>query len=99
MKIDKSLILKLEELARLKLSEPERIEIIGDLNKILTMVEKLKELDLAQVEPLLHVTDSINATREDKVSDQLTAKEALYNAPSSLGSHFTVPKVIDRNEE
>lgn len=99
MKIDKTLILKLEELARLKLSEAERSEIIGDLSKILTMVEKLKELDLSQVEPLLHVTDSINRTREDMVSDQLTREEALYNAPSPQGPYFTVPKVIDRNEE
>jgi len=41
MKIDKTLISRLETLAKLKLSEDEKEELANDLGNILTMVEKL----------------------------------------------------------
>jgi len=46
MQVDKTLISKLEKLARLKLSSAESTKIQGDLNNILQMVSKLEELDL-----------------------------------------------------
>jgi aspartyl-tRNA(Asn)/glutamyl-tRNA(Gln) amidotransferase subunit C len=49
MQVDRPLILKLENLARLELSEAEREQLTGDLNKILAMVEKLEELDTSNV--------------------------------------------------
>ena len=42
MQIDKDLILKLEKLAKLDLSKTEKEEIMGDLNQILQMVEKME---------------------------------------------------------
>ena len=94
MKIDKKLILKLDKLARLELSEKEREKIQGDLNNILKMVEKLDELDTADVEPLLHISDGENILRADEIKNQLSKEEALSNAPDSDGQYFKVPKVI-----
>ena len=94
MKIDKKLILKLEKLSRLELSEKEREKIQGDLNDILKMVEKLDELDTSDVEPLLHISDSENVLRADEIKNQLSKAEALSNAPDSNGQYFKVPKVI-----
>jgi len=42
-KIDENLILKLEKLARLKLTDDERVEINQDLGKIVAMFDKLQE--------------------------------------------------------
>lgn len=94
MKIDTSLISRLEELARLKLSEEERTKLTGDLSEILKMVEKLEELDTTGVEPLVYINDEVNVLRADKVDHQVSAAEAFKNAPDADDTYFKVPKVI-----
>ena len=96
MKIDKELILKLEHLARLQLSEEERKSMIGDLNNILKMVEKLNEVDTDGVEPMIHMSEAVNGFREDEIKNQLTKEDALKNAPQTDGEFFQVPKVIKK---
>ena len=95
MKIDKQLISRLEHLARLELSEEEKNRLMGDLNEILQMVEKLQELDTSNVEPLIYINEAINVWREDQVENQVTQEEALKNAPDQDGTYFKVAKVID----
>ncbi len=95
MQIDKNLILKLETLARLELSDAERDKLQGSLNDILQMVEKLDELDTEGVEPLVYINEDVNVLREDVVKNELSREDALSNAPSQNGVFFKVPKVID----
>lgn len=94
MKIDQSLISKLEHLARLELSEAEKEAIRNDLNNILQMVEKMDELNTDEVEPLIYINDQQNVWREDKVEKQVDRKDALRNAPDKDEQFFKVPKVI-----
>ena len=96
MKIDKDLILKLEHLSKLQLTEDERKNMIGDLNNILEMVDKLNEIDTEGVEPLTHMTEAVNVFREDEIKNQLGREEALKNAPKTDGKFFQVPKVIKK---
>jgi len=95
MNIDRDLILKLENLARLELSEEERTRLQGDLGEILNMVEKLKELDTDNVEPLIHISEELNVLRKDEVKNQVSRADALKNAPEKTDKYFKVPKVID----
>lgn len=95
MVVDRQLILKLENLARLELTETERLKLQGSLTDILTMVDKLEELDTEGVEPLVYINDDINVLREDIVKNQLSQSDALKNAPDHNAVHFKVPKVID----
>lgn len=95
MKVDDQLISRLEKLARLKLSAEEKSNFKGDLNNILTMVEKLQELDLKDVEPLVYLNAEDNRLREDKVKGQITTQDALKNAPDHDDQFFKVPKVIN----
>lgn len=95
MQIDKKLILRLEHLARLELSEEERVQITGDLNNILEMVEKLQELDTDSVEPLIYINEEVNVFRADEVKNQVDREAALNNAPDRNKAFFKVPKVID----
>ena len=94
MKIDKQLISKLEHLARLELSDQEAGQLMGDLNNILEMVEKLQELDTAEVEPLVYINEDVNVLREDAVEGQVSREEALRAAPDHDAVHFRTPKVI-----
>lgn len=94
MQVDEQLVLRLEKLARLRLSEEEREIIQGDLGKILEMVDKLKEIDTENVEPLTYINDEVNVLREDVIANQVNREDALKNAPAEDGTYFKVPKVI-----
>ena len=82
------------ELARLKFSEEELNNFTGQLNEILTYVEKLNEFDTENVEPLSHPVEGSNVFREDDVKPSIPTEEALKNAPEKDEQFFHVPKVI-----
>ena len=87
---------KLAHLARLKFNEAEKQEIKNDLQRMIVFVEKLNELDLEGVEPMLHMSDEVNVLREDEVKGSVSRSEALKNAPSHDEQFFKVPKVIKK---
>ena len=95
MQIDATLISGLEKLARLQLDEGEREKLTADLQRILDLVDKLRELDTTGVEPLVYLNEETDALRADEVADQLNRNEALKNAPRHDGQFFRVPKVIE----
>lgn len=94
MEVNDSMIDKLAHLARLKFNDAEKQEIKTDLQRMIVFVEKLNELDLDGVEPLLHMSDEVNVLREDEVKGSVDRSEALKNAPSHDEQFFKVPKVI-----
>ena len=97
MQIDKTLISKLEKLSRLELAEKEKSSIQKELNEILSMVEKLNEIDTTGVEPLIYISAEENVLRVDKIINQLSHEVALKNAPLQNGEYFLVPKVITKD--
>jgi len=77
-------------------NETEKAEIKKDLQNMIGFVEKLNELDLDNVEPLLHVSEEINVLREDKIEGSISRSAALKNAPLHDEQFFKVPKVIKK---
>ncbi|MNY80761.1 aspartyl/glutamyl-tRNA amidotransferase subunit C [compost metagenome] len=59
-------------------------------------MEKLNELDTENVEPLVYLTDEVNAFRPDVVKQEITHTEALKNAPDADENFFKVAKVIEQ---
>jgi aspartyl-tRNA(Asn)/glutamyl-tRNA(Gln) amidotransferase subunit C len=96
MEVNKDLILKLEKLSRLELSETERTAIQKDLGNILVMVDKLNELNTDGVEPLVYISEEENPLRDDEIKHQVSRVEALKNAPNTDGEFFRVPKMISK---
>lgn len=105
MKISREDVLRVAELAHLGLS-PEEIETYRDqLDAILSYIDKLKELDITNVEPMAQViyapatsdvTVSRPELREDVVGPCDVAEPILSAAPDAAKPFFRVPKVIDR---
>ena len=82
-------------LARLKLA-PEEEEKFGEqLGQVLGYIEKLKAVDVSQVEPTAHAVPLVNVTRPDEVRPSLTNDEALRNAPARANGLFLVPKIVE----
>jgi len=94
MEVNDELIDELANLARLTFETEEKQEIKKDLQKMISFIDKLNELDTEGVEPLLFMTDEVNVLREDEVKGSITREEGLKNAPLKDGRFFKVPKVI-----
>jgi len=94
MKIDLSTVDRIAELAKLEFDEASRHAILDDMNRMLDFVDKLKEVDVTGVEPLVFMTDETNVYREDEVKMEITQEEALKNAPKKDMYYFRVPKVL-----
>ena len=94
MEVNDELVEKLAHLARLQFDEHEKAAIRSDLQKMIHFVEKMNELNLDGVEPLLHMSDEVNVLRDDVVEGSITRTEALKNAPAHDDQFFKVPKVI-----
>ena len=52
------------KLARLRLEQDEAARMTGELAKILAHIDKMSELDMADVPPTAHVLDVVNVTRD-----------------------------------
>jgi aspartyl-tRNA(Asn)/glutamyl-tRNA(Gln) amidotransferase subunit C len=96
MEINDTLVDKLAHLSKLSFNGEEKEEIKKDLQRMIGFVEKLNELNLDGVEPLLHMSDGVNVFREDEVKGSICRDEALKNAPEHDGQFFKVPKVIKK---
>lgn len=88
-------IAHLARLARLSLTEEERQHIGPQLADILGYMEKLKELDVAGIEPTAHAAPLTNVTRPDTIEPSLSHHDAVRNAPRSADGLFAVPRIIE----
>ena len=82
-KIDEATMDNVEILAKLALTPQERQKAMDEMEKILTYVEKLNELDTDQAEPLVHILPEVNVFREDQVTNGDGRKVSLANAPKA----------------
>ncbi len=98
MHIDDKLVEHLASLARLKLDDKEKASLKKHLEKIISYVDELKELNTTNVEPLAHSGETGNVLRDDTVRPCLPADKALQNAPDKQGNFFRVPRVIETTD-
>jgi len=80
-------------LARLELSEDEKIKFSKQLGDILDYVNQLNEVNTENVEPMEHALPIYNVMREDEVKVEFTRGELLANAPEEENGFFRVPKI------
>ncbi|HUB86717.1 MAG TPA: Asp-tRNA(Asn)/Glu-tRNA(Gln) amidotransferase subunit GatC [Verrucomicrobiae bacterium] len=82
-------------LARLALAPEEEKKLSAQLGNILGYIEKLRELDVTNVEPTAHAVPMVNVTRTDEIRPSLPHAEALRNAPAKANGLFIVPKIVE----
>ncbi len=95
MKISKEDIEHIASLARLSLTEEEKKLFGSQLSSILDYMEKLNELDTADIEPTSHVLPLTNVLRDDEPRPSIQREDALLNAPDRTEKFFRVPKIIE----
>lgn len=96
MEVTDELVEKLAHLSRLSVAAEEKEKIKSELQQMITFVDKLQELDIEGVEPLLHMSPAANVQRPDVIVPGLSTTEALSNAAVKDEQYFLVPKVIKK---
>jgi aspartyl-tRNA(Asn)/glutamyl-tRNA(Gln) amidotransferase subunit C len=80
-------------LARLGLTDDEIEKMGGQLDAILDSIEKIQELDLADVPPTANPLDLSNVLRSDEPRPEFSQEEALLPAPERVDDLFAVPRI------
>ena len=94
MEVTRALTEHIAHLARLHFDESEKAAIEQDLQKMISFVEKLSEIDTTGIEPLQHMGNAFNVLRDDEIKGSVSREDALLNAPVTDRTFFKVPKVI-----
>lgn len=96
--INKETIKTLFSLSRISCSEEEIVDLQANLQKILTYIDQLNELDTENV-PACHqvISGACNVMRDDVVGETLSREIFLEDAPSQIGGMIRVPPVFKAN--
>ncbi len=88
-------VLKLAQLARLKLTDEEIDKFAEEISSILQYVEQLQKVDLKDVTPTYQVTGLTNVMRADEIVDYgPTPQDLLKNAPATEEGHIKVKRML-----
>ncbi|MDP6194051.1 MAG: Asp-tRNA(Asn)/Glu-tRNA(Gln) amidotransferase subunit GatC [Prochlorococcus sp.] len=85
---------KVAQLARLSLPDDQIETFTGQLEKILTYVAHLEQVDTVDVPPTTRAVEVVNVTREDEVTATPVREDLLDLAPQREGDFFRVPKIL-----
>ena len=96
MQISLEDVQKIADLARLELTDADRIKYAGQLSAILEYFDKLSEVDTSSVPPMSHPLDLENILRADDPGESLAAEIVLANAPDRTESCFRVPVILEQ---
>ncbi|MGC2697811.1 MAG: Asp-tRNA(Asn)/Glu-tRNA(Gln) amidotransferase subunit GatC [Candidatus Angelobacter sp.] len=108
MKVTDKDVTYVADLANLELTDQEHRRMLKDLNSILEYIDRLNELDTANVPSMAQVSSNFSngekplsqessyAWRDDVIRPSLPHTEALRNAPETDGDFFKVPRVIEK---
>ena len=95
MEFDKSSLLKLGKLSKIKIDDDKLSSLSKDLGSILNFIDRLQSIDTEEVDPTSNSLDQPLVMRDDIAIDKNSANEILENAPEKELDFFSVPKVIE----
>ncbi|MDQ1245177.1 MAG: aspartyl-tRNA(Asn)/glutamyl-tRNA(Gln) amidotransferase subunit [Campylobacterota bacterium] len=96
MKVDDTLLCRLEKLSFLKISDDKREEILAQLSEIVSFVDNLSELNTDSVDDKFAMSNDATFLREDiAFCNSEINVSILKNAPQSGDGFFIVPKIIE----
>lgn len=86
---------KIAHLARLGLSDEEKLRYTDSLNNILGLIDDLQAVNTQGIEPLAHAVDVTQPLRPDVVTETNQRDAYQKIAPAVQEGLYLVPKVIE----
>ncbi len=95
MSLSHDQIRRIASLARIAIRAEESEAVRARLNRVLALVEELRAVDTAGVEPMAHAQELVQRLRPDAATEP--DQHAVYQsvAPAVQDSLYLVPKVIE----
>lgn len=95
MSLSDDQIRRIARLARIAIRPEESGEVAGRLNRMLGLIDEMRAVDTAGIEPMSHALDLVQRLRPDEVVE--TDRRAAYQAvaPAVEDGLYLVPKVIE----
>ncbi len=94
MEINKTLIEKIAQLARINLTDKEVNKFKPQFKEILDVFSKLDEVNVDNVEPSFQPVELKNFMRDDKTEPCLLQEDALENSPNKKDGYFKGPRAV-----
>ena len=101
MSLSSADISRIANLARLELAPAEGERMLAQINDFFSIVEQMRAVDTAGIEPLSHPTmgavcgEAALRLRDDVASEPDNREANQKSAPAVEGGLFLVPKVIE----
>ena len=94
--ISKEEVQHIAKLARLGITKKEEEKFARELSKILDYIEKLKEVDISNIEPTSHSIEMENVMREDEEKGKLKTKnkKLLELVPETKDGYLKVKSIL-----
>jgi len=93
--LDKETVKYVAHLARIELNPKELDKLAGQLKDILDFIDKLKTVDISNINPTSHILPINNVLRDDSLKESLHSDRVLENAAQKEENFFGVPKIIE----
>ena len=95
MSLSDDQVRRIARLARIALQPGESAAVTERLNRVLALVDEMRRVNTAGVEPMAHAQDLVQPLRVDSVTE--TDQRDLYQqvAPAVEEGLYLVPKVIE----
>ena len=95
MSLSDDQVRRLARLARIAIRPDESAALLERLNRVLGLIDEMRRVDTAGIEPMAHPLDATQRLRPDAATE--ADQRSLYQsvAPAVEGGLYLVPKVIE----
>jgi len=88
-------IRRLALLARIAVGDDEAQAVLGQLNRVLGLIDQMQKVDTAGVEPMAHALELHQRLRADEVTESDRRAPLQSVAPAVEQGLYLVPRVIE----
>lgn len=92
--VNKELILKVAENARLSLTDREVEQFVKEFREILEAFSKIDEVDTKRTESSMQPVELKNVLREDRTEPSISQEDALKNTAHTKDGYFKGPRAV-----
>lgn len=92
--MDKDILIRLEKLNQLRLTEEQRAETLAFFAEREAEMLALG-IDTADVERMVHVMPLVNVLREDRADEPFAREDLQAGAPQADEGYWQVPRTVD----
>jgi aspartyl-tRNA(Asn)/glutamyl-tRNA(Gln) amidotransferase subunit C len=86
---------RLARLARIAIRPEDSAPVVERLNRVLGLIDQLRAVDTAGIEPMAHALDLVQRLRPDEVAEKDRRESYQAAAPAVQDGLYLVPKVLE----